>query len=585
MAAGMDPEEMLKALHNPKSAQGLSSVLRDHREQASEYTHYSDPNHAFRTALQSILLNTKKEDLLDILSVYLVNSNAKVDYCVVGKPPLHVAIENNDSIEVIQLLIAFGADINLANEGQHNETPLDVARRCDYQAARSLLANLGAFSSKSEAFVRYKLERLASFPEDAELPEKYDDTDFSAVIAESVVPYNVPEAFKAQFDHYKMQLTMHSIGRAQVEDPVALMMQQFEIDKFNKTKMDLPPGLREKGGSRILFLDGGGIRGLVLIEILIQLKQLTGKPVTKMFDWIVGTSTGGILALALVYAKKSLEDIKRLYFRMKDQVFQGKGIIAHYLGFCDSCKLEEVLIDTFGNEMKMTDKTHPKVLIATVDKRRNPTKLRFFNNCFFSNDTIDHPADDTPVWKVARYTSAAPTYFTECDEYVDGGLMANNPSHEGLKAIRDFYPNLQIALVVSLGTGKYNEREIKEADIITCLRSFRIKEAALGLKNLIESTLQAIATDSPNEATGFMCRQLHVPYFRFNPSLSEKVDIKEVKTEILVKKLILETKKYCSEMEVSDQLAHVVQLLHAAVKANQTEATYHSSISENSSKN
>lgn len=68
--------------------------------------------------------------------------------------------------------------------------------------------------------------------------------------------------------------------------------------------------------------------------------------------------------------------------------------------------------------------------------------------------------------------------------------MANNPSHEGLKAIRDFYPNLQIALVVSLGTGKYNEREIKEADIITCLRSFRIKEAALGLKNLIESTLQ-----------------------------------------------------------------------------------------------
>lgn len=73
--------------------QGLSSVLRDHREQASEYTHYSDPNHAFRTALQSILLNTKKEDLLDILSVYLVNSNAKVDYCVVGKPPLHVAIE------------------------------------------------------------------------------------------------------------------------------------------------------------------------------------------------------------------------------------------------------------------------------------------------------------------------------------------------------------------------------------------------------------------------------------------------------------------------------------------------------------
>ena len=35
------------------------------------------------------------------------------------------------------------------------------------------------------------------------------------------------------------------------------------------------------------------------------------------------------------------------------------------------------------------------------------------------------------VWKVARYTSAAPTYFTECDNFVDGGFMANNPCDSG----------------------------------------------------------------------------------------------------------------------------------------------------------
>ena len=74
-----------------------------------------------------------------------------------------------------------------------------------------------------------------------------------------------------------------------------------------------------------------------------------------------------------------------------------------------------------------------------------------------------------------------------------------------------------------------------------------------------------------------------MPYFRFNPCLSEKIDLKEVRTEKLVK-LILETKKYCSEMQVSDQLAYVVQLLHAAVKANQSEAMYHSSISNSSRK-
>ena len=323
--------------------------------------------------------------------------------------------QNNDSIEVIKTLVAFGADINLPNENQDNETPLDVARRCNHQSARSLLADLGAFSSRSEAFVRYKFERLASFPEDCELPEKYDN--FSAAGAESVVPYDIPDVFKAQFDHFKSELTRHSIGRVQMEDSAALMMQQFEVDKFKRTRRELPPEMQGKGGSRVLFLDGGGIRGLVLIEVLIELKRLTGKSVVKMFDWIVGTSTGGILALALVYgevcvgcspptmrhakhivhhfwcvvetlvwdmhsikqthlifschancdvltlpsiAKKSLEDVRRLYFQLKEQVFHGKGLISHYLGFCDSNRLEELLIETFGREMRMTDRTHPK---------------------------------------------------------------------------------------------------------------------------------------------------------------------------------------------------------------------------------
>ena len=204
---------------------------------------------------------------------------------------------------MIKLLIAFGADINFPNENQDNETPLDVARRCNHQAARSLLADLRAFSSKSETFTHYKLKRLNLFPEDSELPEKFDDAEFSAAGADSVVPYDIPDVFKAQFEHYKQQLMLQSIGHAHVEDPTALVMQQLEIDKFVKTMSDLPPELRGRRGSRILFLDGGGIRGLVLIEMLIQLRQLTGQPVVKMFDWIVGTSTGGILALALVYGK------------------------------------------------------------------------------------------------------------------------------------------------------------------------------------------------------------------------------------------------------------------------------------------
>ena len=63
------------------------------------------------------------------------------------------------------------------------------------------------------------------------------------------------------------------------------------------------------------------------------------------------------------------------------------------------------------------------------------------------------------VWKVARYTSAAPMFFSECDDYVDGGVLCNNPTDSGLTAIQSFYrlqgKKFPIALVVSIGSGKY----------------------------------------------------------------------------------------------------------------------------------
>ena len=56
-----------------------------------------------------------------------------------------------------------------------------------------------------------------------------------------------------------------------------------------------------------MFLDGGGIRGLIQIEVMSIIEQRTGRTITELFDWIVGTSTGGIVALGLVYGKTSEE--------------------------------------------------------------------------------------------------------------------------------------------------------------------------------------------------------------------------------------------------------------------------------------
>ena len=70
----------------------------------------------------------------------------------------------------------------------------------------------------------------------------------------------------------------------------ALMRKMREMEEY-----------RRKCGSRILFLDGGGVRGLVQMAVLREIERRMGKKIVELFDWIVGTSTGGIIALALTY--------------------------------------------------------------------------------------------------------------------------------------------------------------------------------------------------------------------------------------------------------------------------------------------
>lgn len=75
-------------------------------------------------------------------------------------------------------------------------------------------------------------------------------------------------------------------------------------------------------GGRLLCMDGGGIRGLVLVQMLLEIERISKTPIHHLFDWVAGTSTGGILALGLGCGK-TMKQCMCLYIRMKDQAFVG----------------------------------------------------------------------------------------------------------------------------------------------------------------------------------------------------------------------------------------------------------------------
>ena len=214
----------------------------------------------------------------------------------------------------------------------------------------------------------------------------------------------------------------------------------------------------------ILSLDGGGIRGIITAVLL---DRLNTHPETSDFlegvDLIAGTSTGGIIALAIAKGA-SPAGLVELYKNLGPSVFTdslwdnikdlGSVLGAQY----DTEPLEREL-KAFLGETTTLGQLSKRVLVTTFDLdnlRPEPTrrtwKPKLFHNIGQDND------GEALAYKVGLYTSAAPTYFPTVDGFIDGGVYANNPSMCALAQSQDerVYkncPNLTDVVMLSLGTG------------------------------------------------------------------------------------------------------------------------------------
>lgn len=230
--------------------------------------------------------------------------------------------------------------------------------------------------------------------------------------------------------------------------------------------------------TRILSIDGGGIRGIIPGQLLVvleeKIKQRTRKPnarIADYFDLIAGTSTGGILACAHLCPhpndptkpKFNAQEVVNLYLERGDEIFNIP--LLHKIrtagGVLDekypAAELEEALNDYFG-DTKLSQLIKPCLITAYDIKRRQ-------GHFFTQHDAKNDSGWDFFVKEVARATSAAPTYF-ECSKVksltnityplVDGGVFVNNPALCAYAEAHKMFttaPRAKDMAILSLGTG------------------------------------------------------------------------------------------------------------------------------------
>jgi len=251
--------------------------------------------------------------------------------------------------------------------------------------------------------------------------------------------------------------------------------------------MTLTARIERDGPKRLLAVDGGGIRGVLALEVLQKIEDLlktkSGRADFRLadyFDYIAGTSTGGIIAAGLSNGML-VEEILAFYQEAGGQMFVKANLLRRLRYKFEDEPLAAQLKQVFEAGTTLGSEELRTLLLLVMRNASTDSPWPISNKPYAKYNDRGRPDCNLnlPLWQLIRASTAAPTYFppevivlpsaAPAGEqefvFVDGGVtMYNNPAFQMfLMATLDRYwtakpearwrSGADRMLIVSVGTG------------------------------------------------------------------------------------------------------------------------------------
>lgn len=246
--------------------------------------------------------------------------------------------------------------------------------------------------------------------------------------------------------------------------------------------MTLAERIQAPKPKKILALDGGGIRGMMTVEVLAEIENLLRQQLKKgtefrlshFFDFVAGTSTGAIIA-ACVSSGMAVSEIRQFYESSGKEMFDKAFLLKRFRHKYEDEKLAEKLRAVFGMDTTLGSNKLQTVLMMVMRNATTDSPWPVSNNPFAKYNQHDRKDCNLnlPLWQLIRASTAAPVFFPPevvtfapgtPKEYqfifVDGGItMYNNPAFQAFLMATvephkmSWATGEDLLLVVSVGTG------------------------------------------------------------------------------------------------------------------------------------